>query len=244
MGSPAVRCAFCQVLIPSGASRCDACGSALPVRSGGLARLLAGLALASAAALWLRPDSSVPALTPARPATEQRTARSYYDEGLEYKRLGWVERSRRALSMAVEMDDGEVGKMAARYMGAYLPAHPVTREAQDLNVRGFNLWHSGQAEAAKQVFRDCIARYPRFEWPYGNLGALLVSQGEVQTGIEILGQALAINPSYRNGLLHLAHAHLALGDRDTARAFYQRAIDADPSDDAVRQEARANAGAP
>lgn len=227
MGSSAGRCGACQALIPRDAARCDVCGAAVSAPRRGARRLLFGALLAAVAVAW----HQLPA---------PRTARSYYEEGLECKRRGWVEASRRALSMAVEMDKGEVGHLAALYMRAYLPAHPVTREAQDLNIRGYNLQFGGRPEEARRAYRECIQRYPDFEWPYGNLGALMVSQGEVQEGIEVLEKALAINPSYRNGLLHMAHAHLARGDRAAACAYFRRALAADPMDRAVRQEAREN----
>lgn len=245
MGSPASRCASCQALIPLDAARCDACGLALvaPVRPHH--RMVVAVLFATATLVVLRFDpraaaeSAVPGVRCLQ-ATGPRTPLSYYEEGIQFKQRGWVERSRRSLSMAVELDKGEVGKKAASFMRAYLPAHPITREAEQLNIQGYNYDHGGHLVEAKRVFSECIVKYPDFEWPYGNLGSILVSQGEVEKGIELLEKALTINPWYRNGLLHMAHAHLARSDRAKALQFYRRAFEADPSDSDVREEAKAN----
>ncbi|MBS1991431.1 MAG: protein kinase [Cyanobacteria bacterium SZAS LIN-2] len=177
-----------------------------------------------------KPDPVV--LTPG-----QQAAKRYYDLGVDYKMKGWTEFSRVALQEAIKRDKGEIGFKALSYLRSHLPAHPVSKAAEQLNIEGYILWHKTKDyDGAERVFRQCMALYPNFEWPYSNLGCLLVERGQPEKGLPFLEKATQINPFYTNALRHLSDAHLALGHRDRAIQYLKDAVESDPSDQDVKEE--------
>lgn len=172
--------------------------------------------------------------TPPRDVPEDLSAQQYYDLGVRYKSVGWTEQARDSLQLAIDMDqDGPAGRAAAVFLSTKIPRHPVPLVAEQLNVEGFNRMHSGDLQAAKELFQSLIQEYPDFEWPYGNLGSLLVQQGDLDGACEILRKAVEINPSYVNGWLHLARASTLYGEFDLAREYLVRASNADPNDSTI-----------
>ena len=83
-----------------------------------------------------------------------------------------------------------------------------------------------------------IHTYPDFEWPYGNLGALLIERGEMERALKILDQALEINSYYVNAWLHKARALALMSDFEAAQVCLKRAADADPDDQTIGSIAR------
>lgn len=172
--------------------------------------------------------------TPPRDVPEDLSAQQYYDLGVQYKSVGWTEQARDSLQLAIDIDhDGPAGRAAAVFLSTKIPRHPVPLVAEQLNVEGFNRMHSGDLQAAKELFQSLIHEYPDFEWPYGNLGSLLVQQGDIDAAREILRKAVEINPNYVNGWLHLARASTLRGEFDQAREYLVRASNADPNDAAI-----------
>ncbi len=172
--------------------------------------------------------------TPPRDVPEDLSAQQYYDLGVQYKSVGWTEQARDSLQLAIDMDhDGPAGRAAAVFLSTKIPRHPVPLVAEQLNVEGFNRMHSGDLDAAKELFQSLIHEYPDFEWPYGNLGSLLVQQGDLPGARDILRKAVEINPNYVNGWLHLARASTLSGEFDLAREYLVRASNADPNDAAI-----------
>ncbi len=165
---------------------------------------------------------------------ECKTAQEYYDKGVEYKTLGWTEKSRTALNEAIKMDtDGAVKKKALRYMHSKLPANPVTEEAEQMNIQGFNLTFR-KPEEAKAKFEEAIRKYPNFEWPRSNLASILTEEGKPELAVPLLEKALEINPHYTNALRHMVTAQLKLGNRTAARHYLDMAIASDPDDNLLK----------
>jgi tetratricopeptide (TPR) repeat protein len=172
--------------------------------------------------------------TPPRDVPQDLSARQYFDLGVKYKAAGWTEQARDSLNLAIELDhDGASGRSAAVFLATKIPRHPVPLVAEQLNVEGFNRMQRGDLEAAKELFASLIQEYPDFEWPYGNLGSLLVQQGDLSGAREILNKALEINANYVNGWLHLARASAVDSDFDGARECLVRAANADPNDTSI-----------
>jgi serine/threonine protein kinase len=171
-------------------------------------------------------------------AAEQQAAKYYY-LGVYYKQKGWTEYSRAALQEAIRRDKGEIGFKALSFLRSHLPAHPVSHEAEQLNIKGYNLWQkAADYKGAERVFRQCMALYPNFEWPYSNLGSEFVELGQPKKGLPFLEKATQINPFYTNALRHLSDAHIALGHRDKAIQYLKDAVESDPSDQDVKEELR------
>lgn len=163
-------------------------------------------------------------------------AERYYQAGLYQKKLGHTEDSRRALLTAIKKDKGEIGFKALSFLRSHLPAHPVSREAEQLNIEGYNLDHSSKPVEAEKVWLDCIAQYPNFEWPYSNLASLYLRQGKTDDALRLLERAVEINPFYTNALRNLSETHLALGNREKAIEYAREAVQSDPTDQDAKDE--------
>lgn len=175
------------------------------------------------------PEASQP--DAAKSNSEQ--AQQYYDQGLKYKRLGWTEKARAALNMAIEADPDGVGKRASIYLKAYIPSHPVEQEFINLNILGYHQMHSNDQDNAIETFKLCIARAPEFEWPYGNLSSIYTEQGKIKEAIEVANKVLAINPNYINGWLHLTRANIAAKDAKAARESLAKAAAIDATNEFI-----------
>ncbi len=185
--------------------------------------------------LPLTQSGNDPAMAPMSP--EQLIAKRYYDQGVDYKLKGWTEQSRQALQQAIKIDKGQIGFKALSYLRSHLPAHPVSQEAEQLNIRAYCLRHSdNDKEGAERLFKQCIALYPDFEWPYSNLGDLYVEIGEPERALPLLEKAVQINPFYTNALRHLSEAHSKLGHREKAIKYMEDAVESDPSDLELKEE--------
>jgi tetratricopeptide (TPR) repeat protein len=181
------------------------------------------------------PDDNIPP----QEIPEGLTADEYYKLGLRYKEAGWTEKARDSLQLAIEADpEGETGILAQRFLRTKIPRRPVPMVAERENIAGYNQMFAQDWRAARQTFEDLIRTYPDFEWPYGNLGALLIERGETERALKILDQALEINPYYVNAWLHKARALALLSDFEAALACLKRATDADPDEQTIASIAR------
>lgn len=145
------------------------------------------------------------------------SAAQYLDLGKQYKEAGWPEQARDALNRSIKADPEGIGKKAQIYLRAYIPRLPVPDVAAQKNITGYNQMARGDRAGAIRTFEECILQFPDFEWPYGNLGFIYTQQGRTKEARDVLQKALAINPSYVNGWLHMAQAKLKDGDVKGAR---------------------------
>lgn len=164
-----------------------------------------------------------------------QSAAQYYQLGVKYKAAGWTEPARDSLNRAIKLEpQGVDGKRAAIFLHAYLPRYAVPREAVQLNISGFNQAATGHNEQARQTYESCIKQFPNFEWPYGNLAALYVSQGKLDEAKELLNKILEVNPHYVNGWIHLAEANIAGKDFKRGMECLNRAAAIDPDNATVK----------
>jgi tetratricopeptide (TPR) repeat protein len=172
---------------------------------------------------------------PPRDVPSGLSCEEYYKLGKRYKEAGWMEQSRDALHYAIERDpEGETGFLARRFLRTKLPRLPVPLVAEKENICGFNQMFAGNLETAQKTFESLIERYPDFEWPYGNLGSLLVRKGEFERALKVLDKALQINPHYVNAWLHRARAMAILSRFEAAQECLEKATVADPEDQTVK----------
>jgi tetratricopeptide (TPR) repeat protein len=164
-----------------------------------------------------------------------QSAAQYYQLGVKYKGAGWTEQARDSLNRAIKLEpQGVDGKRATIFLHAYLPRYAVQQEAVQMNIIGFNQAAGGHNEQAIQTYERCIKQFPKFEWPYGNLAALHVSQGKLDEAKELLSKILEVNPQYVNGWIHLAEANIAGKDFKRATECLNSAAAIDPDNAAVK----------
>jgi tetratricopeptide (TPR) repeat protein len=168
---------------------------------------------------------------PPREVPEGLSPEEYFTLGKHYKAVGWTEQARDALQFAVEQGaETTAGEEAARFLRTKIPRFPVPLYAEQRNIEGFNQMNAGGVDAAKEIFEELIEEYPDFEWPYGNLSAILLQEGKTTEAIKLLDKALGINSYYVNGWLRMATARGLMMDFTGARECVDKALDADPNE--------------
>ncbi len=156
----------------------------------------------------------------------------YYQQGLILKAYGWTEKSRKAMIEAQQFDE-KTAEKAKTYIKTHLPLYPISKEAEQMNIKGYNLMVTRRTEDAIDAFKKCIAKYPQFEWPYGNLGSLYLKSGDYKQAEFYLTKAININPDYVNALHHLTELELRRGNKEKALEFLNRISSADPYESQV-----------
>src|SRR5262249_25745124 len=113
-----------------------------------------------------------------------------------------------------------------------IPRNSVPYAAEQRNVLGFNQLCAGAIEGAHRTFQALIEECPDFEWPYGNLGSLLIQMGDIDAARDVLHKALSLNPDYTNAWLHLARLHALESDFAAAYECLARVAEIDPDEPA------------
>ena len=167
---------------------------------------------------------------PPRELPEDLSAEEYWQLAVRYKQVGWTEQARDALTSAIELDgDGPVGIKARSFLRSKIPRYPVPLMAEQLNIQGYNQMFVNENEA-QRMFENLVKDYPDFEWPYGNLGSLLIKRGRLEEAQELLIKAVQINPYYINGWLHLSRVYAIQENFSAAEECLQRVTAIDASD--------------
>jgi tetratricopeptide (TPR) repeat protein len=162
------------------------------------------------------------------------TAEQYFALGIQYRTLGWTEQARDALILVTESSqDDDLTISAQRFLKTKIPRFPVPLLAEQRHIEGFNRMATGDQQGARKAFEELIEDFPDFEWPYGQLSVIFLQEGETAKAKKLLKRALAINPNYIGGWLHMATAKGLELDFDGAQACVDKALDADPTDAAA-----------
>ncbi len=122
---------------------------------------------------------------------------------------------------------------------AALQAFQRALELDPHSVKAYN--HLGQTyeglaqfDLAKEAYRKSMALEQQqaagSEWPYLNLGALLLTEGDTAEAIRLLTEALARNPSSLQVKVKLGTALAAAQRYEEASAQLEAAVKADPKD--------------
>ncbi len=160
-----------------------------------------------------------------------KTASEYFTLGFQCKRAGWIEQAREAINRAIATDrSGKIASKAERFLRTRLPRDPVPEKAVLMNItaNGENSFFT--RDKAEEIWKQCIAEYPKFEWPYGNLGDLYVQEGKYKDAEKLLNRALRINPDYVNAWAHLAECKLNECDKVGAQNCINKALVLEPDD--------------
>ncbi len=169
----------------------------------------------------------------------QIQAQYLYEQGLDCKAKGWTEKARESLTQAIALDKGTIGFRALSYLRAKLPAHVQSTDAEQLNILGYNLGYSRRESEAEKVWKQCIAKYPNFEWPYSNLASQYMQQGHLQKALPLLERAIEINPYYTNALRNMSDVQSRLAHRDLAIKYMKQAAESAPEDPSYASEVSA-----
>jgi predicted O-linked N-acetylglucosamine transferase (SPINDLY family) len=87
----------------------------------------------------------------------------------------------------------------------------------------------GELDRAEAVFREAIARAPRYARAHMNLGNVLQKQGRLEEAAQAQRDALDCDPSHPGAQFNLGAVLLALGRLDDAQAAFARALELDPA---------------
>jgi tetratricopeptide (TPR) repeat protein len=160
------------------------------------------------------------------------SAARYYDLGVQYKQAGWIEKARDCLTRASKLDpNGKMGISAARYLKTKVPRYSQPEDAIQMNIQAYNEFNKD--EKAK-LFEQCIAKYPNFEWPYLNLGAMYLQMKDTAKAKEYLNKTLAINPCSTEAWTTLALVKQEEKDFAGAKECISKALELDPDDDLAK----------
>ena len=162
------------------------------------------------------------------------TARDYFELGVQLRDIGQIEAARDALLKAQSLDDaGETGMLARKVIDARIPKYIGDSQANQLNSLGYRLRFEHKYDLAEQIFRLCIKRWPRFEFPYKNLGHMFIELRRFRDAKEVLEKLVEVNPNYARGWELLGQAKAGLGDKVGSKICIDRARELDPDDDAI-----------
>ncbi len=87
---------------------------------------------------------------------------------------------------------------------------------------------AGRLSEAETVCRQILAQFPKHAQALHFLGILAGEAGNPEVGIDLIGRAIAVNPSIAEYHSDLGHAYCASGHWDRAIASLRRAIELKP----------------
>lgn len=157
-------------------------------------------------------------------------AQRLFEKGARLKGQGRVEESRHALQAAMATDPHGVGVLAGRYLRTKLPVHPVSQDAVNRNIQGFNAMANCNLDGADSAFSALTQQYPDFEWPYANLAEIYSHRGDQGRAEEVARRALSINDCYVMAWLRLADIKGRGGDAAGRTSAIESALQCDPED--------------
>lgn len=108
--------------------------------------------------------------------------------------------------------------------GVHAVRQPDQREVHAL----FNLYNTGQLQAAESSAKALLKQYPGALVVYNVLGVALEGQGKLEEAVQYYRKALLMNPSISEIHFNLGSVLSQLGRDDEAVASYQRAIKISP----------------
>ncbi|MEO1436069.1 MAG: tetratricopeptide repeat protein [Bacteroidota bacterium] len=125
---------------------------------------------------------------------------------------------------------------ALNYLGNYPEAlqqfeAAVKAEPYNLNFQnklGVAQLRNNQVANAQKTFEFLIDENPKQPIALSNLGFILLQQGNLQKGEQLIDQAIQLDPDYEQAFLNKASAQLALGDGNAALATLEQFLKTHP----------------
>ena len=94
--------------------------------------------------------------------------------------------------------------------------YPSESTIQDELSTALRHHQSGQLEQAARIYQSILERQPDHADALHLLGVVALQQGNPQRAVELIGRAIAVNPSVAAFHCNLAEAYRALGELDRA----------------------------
>ena len=107
-----------------------------------------------------------------------------------------------------------------------------------LNNLAWSLWEQKDGQALSYA-EKAVQLAPNSPAVGDTLGWMLVEQGQVKRGLELLEKASAMVPKQSEIALHLAKAQIKDGKKDAARTTLQNVMKNAPADSAEAKESKA-----
>jgi hypothetical protein len=159
---------------------------------------------------------------------ENLTAKQYFKMGVEEKFSGKANRSRLLLTLAAERGDDRIKKQVAQELKTELPKNFVPFEAQKLNNESHNLLIAAAYKSLVVQAKECIAKYPTFEWPYMSLAYFYLLDEKADKAEELMQNLTAINPDFTDAWILRSIIKDKEGDNAEAKRLMSRAIELNP----------------
>ncbi len=129
----------------------------------------------------------------------------YLKMGARYEQLGFAEQARAALEKTISQgSDTMQGKRAKIRLRTRIPRDKVSDDATRRYVDALKLYITQEIVDAKAKLELLIREYPDFEWPYIQLGHILLTAGEVDRALDLAAKVVRQNPNMIKGWLMLS----------------------------------------
>ena len=139
---------------------------------------------------------------------EGLSAAEYLKMGARYEQIGFAEQARKALLQASKVSpESPQAKRARIRLATRIPRERVSDDATRRYVDSLKLYLTQEIVDAKAKLELLIREYPDFEWPYIQLGHILLTAGEVDRA-----QDLALKVTRQNQAMIKAWLMLATID--------------------------------
>lgn len=136
---------------------------------------------------------------------EGLSAAEYLKMGARYEQIGFAEQARKALLQAVKVSpDSPQAKRAKIRLTTRIPKERVSDDATRRYVDSLKLYLTQEIADAKTKLELLIREYPDFEWPYIQLGHILLQAGEVERAQDLAAKVTRQNQSMIKAWLMLA----------------------------------------
>jgi len=132
-------------------------------------------------------------------------AADYLKMGSRYEQIGFAEQARLALQKAIAHgSDDQASKRAKIRLRTRIPQEKVSDDATHRYINSLKLYLTQELVEAKAILELLIREYPKFEWPYIQLGHMLLIAGEVDRASDLAAKVVRQNPNMIKAWLLLA----------------------------------------
>lgn len=129
----------------------------------------------------------------------------YLKMGARYEQLGFAEQARSALEKTISQGSDTIqGRRAKIRLRTRIPRDKVSDDATRRYVDALKLYITQEIVDAKAKLELLIREYPDFEWPYIQLGHILLTAGEVDRALDLAAKVVRQNPNMIKGWLMLS----------------------------------------
>lgn len=152
------------------------------------------------------------------------TAPQYYNLGIQEKCKGRANRSRLAFTRAIEDGDEAIKAKARTQLKCELPKKYVSFEAQKMNNDAHNMFVSAAYKSFLVQSKNCIEKFPEFEWPYITRAMFYMLDDKDDKAQELLQKVAETNPDFTRAWILQSMLKERAGDKTAAKELMNRAV--------------------